>query len=361
MRVGLDVHVLTGAPQGTTTVWRAMLGMLPPDDATYILYSFDPEATAAEFPQHHFLHRRIPTRQPHVRFQLAYPWLARRDRCDVFHTNYYLPLLGLPGSVVTIHDIIYVDFPEFAPATRRVQFGALTRWAATHARAIITPSAHTKDRLIARWGIPPDRITVVHNALSPEWLAPDEAAIAAAWSGLRSRCPDRFLLGVGRMDPRKNIVATARVARALNYPLVWVGGDDFGTGDIERVCQAEGLGMVRLDGLTTVELQAMYRHADALLFLSLAEGFGYPPLEAMAMGTPAIVSNRAAMPEVVGTAAVLVDPDNHAAVVEATRRVLTDADTRRSLCTRGLAHAATFKPERMAELTARVYRSAAER
>src|ERR1700722_11336853 len=114
MRVGLDVHVLTGPAQGTVTVWRAMLRQLPPD-ATYVLYSFDPAITAAEFPAPHFEHRRIPVRQPHLRFQLVYPVLARRDRCDVFHTNYYLPLLAGPGSVVTIHDIIYLDFPAFAP------------------------------------------------------------------------------------------------------------------------------------------------------------------------------------------------------------------------------------------------------
>ena len=360
MRVGLDVHVLTGAPQGTTTVWRAMLGMLPPDDATYILYSFDPEATAAEFPQPHFLHRRIPMRQPHARFQVAYPWLARRDRCDVFHTNYYLPLLGLPGSVVTIHDIIYVDFPEFAPPSRRAQFGGLTRWAATHARAIIPPSEYTRQRLIERWAIDPDRITVVTNALGWEWHAPDEPAIAAAWTRLRPRVPEHFLLGVGRLDPRKNVVTTARVARAVDHPLVWVGGDDFGTQQILDGLRKEGLTIVRLDGLTTVELQAVYRHAAALLFLSLAEGFGYPPIEAMIMGTPTIVSNRTAVPETVGHAALVVDPDNHEQVVDATSQVLTQAHIRQALCTSGRDYAATFSPATMALHTAAIYRSAAE-
>lgn len=359
MRVGLDVHVLTGAPQGTTTVWRAMLGHLP-DDATYVLYSFDPAATAREFPQAHFEHRRIPTTQPHLRFQLAYPWLARRDHCDVFHTNYYVPLLGVPGSVVTIHDIIYVDFPEFAPPVRRAQFGALTKWAARHARAIITPSTYTKHRLVDRWAIPPEHITVVPNALGPEWLSPDEPAIAAAWERLRSRCPERYLLGVGRFDPRKNIVASARIAHAFSLPLLWVGSEDFGAPAILHQLKAEGLGVVRLEGLTTVELQAVYRHAEALLFLSLAEGFGYPPLEAMAMGTPTIVSNRTAMPEVVGDAAVLVDPDDHQQVLEVTKRVIADATTRRALCAAGLKRAAMFRPEAMAARTAAVYRSAAE-
>jgi glycosyltransferase involved in cell wall biosynthesis len=356
MRVGLDVHVLTGAAQGTATVWRAMLSDLP-SDATYVLYSFDPAATAAEFPQPHFLHRRIPTRQAHLRFQLAYPWLARRDRCDVFHTNYYVPLLGVPGSVVTIQDIIYLDFPEFAPAVRRVQFGVLTAWAARHARAVITSSAYTKGRLVERFGIPADRVTVVPNALAPDWHAPDEAAIADAWARLRARCPGRFLLGVGRLDPRKNIAATARVARALRDEgltdgLVWVGSDDFGSASILRALETEGP-VVRLEGLSTVELQAVYRHAQALVFLSLAEGFGYPPLEAMAMGTPAVVSDRTSMPEVVGDAAVLVDPDDLHAVVGATRRAIAGMS---ALCAAGLRHAATFRAADMAERTAAVYR-----
>jgi glycosyltransferase involved in cell wall biosynthesis len=359
MRVGLDVHVLTGAPQGTTTVWRAMLGHLPSDD-TYILYSFDPAATATEFPQAHFVHRRIPTRQAHLRFQVAYPWLGRRDRCDVFHTNYYLPLLGVPGSVVTIHDLIYVDFPAFAPVVRRAQFGALTHWAARHARAIITPSTYTKNRLVERWQIPAERITVVPNALGPAWHTPDEPSIAAAWARLRPRLPERYLLGVGRFDPRKNIVASARIARALDVALVWVGGDDFGGTAIRQALNTEALAVLRLDGLTTVELQAVYRHAHALLFLSLAEGFGYPPLEAMAMGTPVIASNRTAMPEVLGNAAILVDPDDHEQVLDATRRVLSDPTTRRGLCVAGLLRAAMFQPAAMAARTTAVYRSAAE-
>jgi glycosyltransferase involved in cell wall biosynthesis len=360
MRVGIDVHVLTGAPQGTATVWRAMLAQLPAD-ATYVLYSFDPAATAAEFPQPHFLHRRIPTHQAHLRFQLAYPWLARRDRCDVFHTNYYVPLLGVPGSVVTIQDIIYLDFPEFAPAVRRAQFGVLTAWAARHARAVITSSTYTKGRLVSRFGIPADRVTVVPNALPPDWHVPDETAIAEAWDRLQARCPARFLLGVGRFDPRKNIVATARAARALREEgltdgLVWVGSDDFGSPTIRRTLDAEGLQVIQFDGLSTVELQALYRHAQALVFLSLAEGFGYPPLEAMAMGTPAVVSDRTAMPDVVGTAALLVDPDDARAALAAVRRVITDAGARRALCAAGRAHAAGFSAAGAAEATAAVYR-----
>jgi glycosyltransferase involved in cell wall biosynthesis len=362
MRVGLDVHVLTGPAQGTVTVWRAMLRQLPPD-ATYVLYSFDPAVTAAEFPEPHFVHRRIPVRQPHLRFQLAYPLLARRDRCDVFHTNYYLPLLAGPGSVVTIHDIIYLDFPAFAPPGGRARFGALTAWAARHARAVLTPSAYTKDRLVARFGIPADRVTVVPNALAPEWLAPDDAAIAQAWDRLRARIhlPDRFVLGVGRFDPRKNVVASARAARALERDsitdgLVWVGADDFGSPAILRSLEAEGLRVVRLEQLSTIELQAVYRHAQALVFLSLAEGFGYPPLEAMAMGTPAVVSNRTAMPEVVGTAARLVDPDDGRAVIEALRDVITNTAAYRAA---GLGHAARFTAADMATRTAAVYRRAA--
>jgi glycosyltransferase involved in cell wall biosynthesis len=366
MRVGIDVHVLTGAAQGTVTVWRAMLAQLPADDATYVLYSFDPAVTAAGFPGPHFVHRRIPIKQAHLRFQVTYPWMAGRDRCDAFHTNYYLPLLGLPGSVVTIHDIIYLDFPDFAPAPiRRAQFAMLTRWAARHARAILVPSAYTKARLMERFGIPSARVTVVPNALSSEWHTPDEAAIAAAWERLRHQCPERFLLGVGRLDPRKNVLATARIAHALQGEaltdgLVWVGGDDFGGSAIRHSLAAEGLPVVRLEGLTTVELQAVYRHAQALLFLSLAEGFGYPPLEAMAMGTPAVASNRTAIPDTVGHAGILVNPDDYRQVLDATRHAITDLAVRRTLSAMGLAHAATFQPAGIAARTAAVYRSAAE-
>jgi glycosyltransferase involved in cell wall biosynthesis len=365
MRVGLDVHVLTGPPQGTASVWRNLLPALPAENS-YVLYSFDPGATAAAFPQAHFEHRGIPIHQPHLRILAGYAWLARRDRCDVFHTNYYAPLVGVRGRVLTIHDLVYVDFPEFSTGLRSLQQRVLGRASARAARGIITDSEYAQGRIAHHFDISRDRITVVYPGLSAVWQVPDEPAIAAAWATLRARLPERYMLGVGRMDPRKGVLVAARVAHALREEdasdgLVWVGPSDFGADAIERELRRSGMdrAVIRVGDLSLLELQALYRHAQLLLFPSLAEGFGYPPLEAMAMGTPAVVSNRTSIPEVCGDGGLVVDPVDVRALTEAARSVLRTPALREALVARGRRRVAGFTNSIMADRTVEVYRRAA--
>ena len=364
MRIGIDVHVLNGPPQGTASVWLNLLPHLPPGHE-YWLYSFDPAQTARLFPEPHFVHRRIPIRQSHLRITLAYPWLARRDRCDVFHVNYYGPWLGVPGLVVTIHDLVYLDFPEYAPGARRRQMGIFGRLSAWAARQVITDSEYCRRRIIERFRVPEDKVTVVPIGLGRTWTEPDAEAVAAAWSRLTSRVPDRFVLTVGRLDPRKNLALAARVTRALRRlgladGLVVVGPEDFGGPAIRRAWDADGTVdlVVHLAGLTTAELQALYARARCVLFLSLAEGFGLPLIEAMAMGTPVVASNRTAIPETCGDAAVLVDPAEEEAVIAAARVVLSDDAVRDELIARGRRRVGLYTAERAARQTLETYRRA---
>jgi len=366
VRIGIDVHVLNGPPQGTASVWLNLLPHLPPTHE-YWLYSFDPLLTAGHFPGSHFVHRRIPVRQSHFRIQFVYPWLARRDRCDAFHVNYYGPWFGAPGLVVTIHDLVYLDFPEYAPARRRGQMALLGRLSARAARLITTDSSYWKDRIVERFGVSPGKVAVVPPGLGQEWTSPDRRAIEAAWARIGTRLPPRFVLTVGRLDPRKNFPLAARVTRMLRDMgladgLVVVGPEDFGATDIRHAWAHDGNEdlVTHMHRLSTPELQALYVHAKCLLFLSMAEGFGMPPLEAMALGTPVVASNRTVMPEVCGDGALLVDPANQEAVVTTARKVLEDEAARAELVERGRSRAAMFTSERMARELLRVYESAAE-
>ena len=358
MRIGLDVHVLHGAAQGTSSIWRNLLPALPRDH-TYILYSFDPAATRAEFPGDHFEHQRIPFKQPHLRIEMLYPWLARRDRCQVFHVNYFGPLIGAPGLVVSFPDVLFLDFPELAPLSRRLGMRYLGGTTAHAARAIVTATEYSKGRIAHHFRVPPDKITVIHDALDATWTTPGPAVDDSA---IIRELPARYVLGVGRLEPRKNVVLTARITRELRQAgltdaLVWVGADDFGSAAIERQLREEGLSelVVRLRGLTTAQLQAVYRHAQMLLFLSVAEGFGYPPVEAMAIGTPVIAANRTALPEVLGNGAWLVDPDDARVVADAARTMLTSPAVREPLIAAGRARAARLSPAEAARHTADLY------
>lgn len=365
MRIGIDVHVLNGPPQGTASVWLNLLPHLPATHE-YWLYSFDPALTARLLPAPHFVHRRIPVRQPHLRIQLVYPWLARRDRCDAFHVNYYGPWFGAPGLVVTIHDLVYLDFPEYAPPGRRRRMALLGRLSARAARRITTDSDYWKGRIVDRFAVPAEKVAVVPPGLGREWLEPDRRAIADAWTRIGARVPPRFVLTVGRLDPRKNFPLAARVTRALRDlgltdGLVVVGPEDFGGPAIRRAWARDGTdGLVtHVTGLDTRELQALYLRAGCLLFLSVAEGFGMPPLEAMALDTPVVASNRTVMPEVCGDAALLIDPADEETVLAAARAVLSDDAVRAALVDRGRRRVARYAGDRMAREMLEVYRRAA--
>src|SRR5687768_4453459 len=139
MRIGLDVHVLSDPHQGTTSVWLNLLSELPSSNE-YILYSFAPAEMQRRFPQPHFVHRRIPSMPAAARIQLAFPIMTRRDRCDVFHANYYGPIMAGPPVVLQVHDVIYLDFPDYSTGTRRALFATLGRASARTAARVVTNS-----------------------------------------------------------------------------------------------------------------------------------------------------------------------------------------------------------------------------
>ena len=353
--------MLGGQHQGTVTVWTGLLQHLP-SRHEYILYSFDPELTRTSFPQAHFEHRRIPVRNPWLRFLAVYPWLARRDRCDVFHLNYYAPPLGMRGIVVTLHDLLYLDLARLAPPRQRLVQRVFGWIAARRAAAVIVVSDYTGRRLQHHFAVSPDRVFVVPNALADEWLAPSEEAVEREWARLKSSLPARYTLSVGRWEPRKNHVLAAEVTaqlreRGLVDGLVVVGADDFGASSMRAELRERGLDthVTSLTDLSVPALQAVYRHARTLLFLSEGEGFGYPLIEAMSMGTPVIASNRGAIFEVCGDAAIIIDDLSAGAVVNAAVGLLDDPLTIEQLRVRGRARARQFDARTYARRVVEVY------
>jgi glycosyltransferase involved in cell wall biosynthesis len=367
LRVGIDVHAINGDPQGSTTVWLNLLEALSPEHE-YWLFSYDPSATRALLPQTHFRHARIVHRSTSLRVLWDLPRLARRHRCDVLHMNYVAPPLFAPPVVLNIHDLIYLDFPQFSPGVRRYA-SATIGWLSTHRAAVVTTiSEYSKSRIAARFGIPPANIMVLPIALGQTWTAPDEAAIADAKRALAGRLPKRYILIVGRMDPRKNIPLAARIAQRLVHDgltdgLVVIGSDDFGGRRIHEEFARDGTTdiVTRFSALSLHEVQAIYRQADLLLYPSLAEGFGLPLVEAMSMGTPIVASDRTAVPEVCGPRGVVVDPDDETAVYRAAHAVLTCPEHAESLRAAGFRRLQDFRVEHAARLLEKAYLRAAAR
>lgn len=296
--------------------------------------------------------------------QLAQPWRLWRERIDLLHAPVYVGPAVLPcPMVVTVHDLSFYLYPELLRRASRVYLQRLTRISVARAAGIIAVSRATRDDLVRVLGVAPERITVIHNGVD-DAMRPigDRAAIERfrRWRGL----PERIVLFVGTLEPRKNVSALLEAYAVLRerwggaHRLVLAGGKGWGFDDVEATLTRLRLGPadVILPGFVPQEeLPLWYNAADLFVYPAIYEGFGIPPLEAMACGTPVIVSNRSSLPEVVGDAGIVVDPDDVEGMALAMRDVLADAERRDALRAAGLARASAFSWCDTARNTASLY------
>jgi glycosyltransferase involved in cell wall biosynthesis len=233
------------------------------------------------------------------------------------------------------------------------------RGAVRRAARIVTCSEHVRGEVVELLGVDPGRVVVtplgVHERFRP--APPDEHALAR----LGVRRP--YLLAVATVSPRKNLAAVVRAYSriAADHPglgLVIAGATGWRTEETDRAIRAAPSGVVTTGFVADEDLVALYNGAACLVFPSLEEGFGLPPLEAMACGTPVVASNTTSIPEVVGDAGLLVHPGDEEAIELAVRRVLEDGGLAEELRKRGLERARGFSWEACARLTVDVYRAA---
>jgi glycosyltransferase involved in cell wall biosynthesis len=317
---------------------------------------------------------------------------------DVLFVPAHVLPLGAPlrrrmRTVVTVHDMGYLRFPEAHTPAQRLYLRLSTIWSARAATQLIAISAATRDDLVRFAGVRPEKIAVVHHGLSPRFRPAADAAIAAALRrygivganehavGAGDHQPTGeyngrpYILYVGTVQPRKNLVRLIEAFAYMleirdwrleigtsmpnpqslisNLQLVIAGKRGWLTEEIEQRAAALGIAeRVRFTGYVADEdLPALLSGALAFVLPSLYEGFGMPVLEAMACGAPVLASNTSALPEVAGDAALLVDPGDTAAIASGLARLAADAGLRADLRARGLAHAAQFTWDRCAEQT----------
>jgi glycosyltransferase involved in cell wall biosynthesis len=278
-------------------------------------------------------------------------------RADVlFVPAHVIPLVATHPSVVTIHDLGYLRFPQAHTRQQRIELDLTTRWSVRRATRVIAISQATKDALVEHYAADPARVTVVHHGVSTAFRPVDAASVATVKARYGLQKP--YFFYVGTVQPRKNlarlIAAFTQVAGQLGgIELVIAGRSGWLSAQIEAEARAAGLGeRIRFPGfLPDEDLPALLSGALAFVFPSLYEGFGMPVLEAMACGTPVLTSNSSALPEVSGEAAVLIDPTDTAAIVAALRQLAIDEGLRSALTDRGLRHAAGFSWERCARET----------
>ena len=288
--------------------------------------------------------------------QVALPALLRQARADLFHAPYYLfPYAGLPCPVVvTLYDIIPRLFPRESSLRARLFFDLSTRLALWSARRVITLSRCARDDIARVYRVSPARIDVVYSAADARFRPADPAIVAEVKT--RYRLPERYILCVASDKPHKNVGTLVEAwrrsasGRCEAAPLLVLAGHrDRGVLSFDHPAIRD------LGAVAEADLPALY--SDALIFVypSRYEGFGLPPLEAMACGAAVICSRAGSLPEVVGDAALLIDPDDPGALAAAIDRVLADTALRAALSDAGRRRAATFSWRRAAEETLKVY------
>jgi glycosyltransferase involved in cell wall biosynthesis len=309
----------------------------------------------------------LPTDRPPVRLiweQVVQPWAARRADLDLLHCPAFVgPVAGTVPFVVTVHDLSFLLFPEGFRGGNRTYLRLMTGWSVRRARRVIAVSESTRQDLLRLYGLEPDRVDVIPNGVDAAFqpLPAGEVTAFRVKQGL----PEHFLLFVGTLEPRKNVVRLVEAYARLpqpRCPLLLVGGKGW---FYERVFRrVEELGLteeVHFAGYVPAEeLPWWYNAATALVYPSLYEGFGLPALEAMACGTPVVTSTTSSLPEVVGQAGLLVEPTDVEALTAALQRVLQDAALRVQMRTAGLAQAAHFSWLGTASSTVGSYRRALE-
>jgi glycosyltransferase involved in cell wall biosynthesis len=271
------------------------------------------------------------------------------------------PLLGARPFVVTIHDLSFLHYPQNFPGAKRLYLKVFTRLSVRRARRVIAISDSTRRDVVQQYGLPEERIDRIHYGLDPQFrpLPPGRVAEFRAAKGL----PEQLLLFVGTLEPRKNVArlveAYARLPRD-RPPLYLIGGKGWLYDEIFARVEALHLrDEIRFVGyIPGQELAEWYNAATLFVYPSLYEGFGLPPLEAMACGTPVVTSGISSLPEVVGPAGVTVDPTDVDALAEAVAGVLADAEKRQVMQAAGLAQASGFSWQKAARETVRSYRRA---
>jgi glycosyltransferase involved in cell wall biosynthesis len=274
---------------------------------------------------------------------------------DIFHSpDFVLPPVRRAKTLVTVHDLSFMRYPECADANLRAYLNKAVPRSVHRADLVLADSQHTKDDLMELLGVDADKIEVIYPGVE-ERFHPMEDQAHLKEVRRRYNLPPRFILGLGTLQPRKNFARLIQAYSLLitRYPslhLVIAGGTGWFYEEIFAAVEQLGLeekvifpGFVA-DG----DLPALYNLADLFVFPSLYEGFGLPPLEAMACGTPVITSDTSSLPEVVGEAGLMVEATDVKALAEAMKRALEDNALRERMITKGLEQAGKFTWEKAA-------------
>ena len=366
--IGIDARLAHYRIGGITTYARELIKALAALNTSHKFITFESRrarrSIADQFesaklwtPPHHRLER----------WTLSLELL--RYGLDVFHSPDFIPpQRGAKYHVITVHDLTFLHYPEHKDTEARRYYNQQINRAVKHADHILAVSASTKRDLVDMLDVPTEKITVQpHGVNINQYISPTRGPFGGQMfeNWLYDQAfPQKYILHVGTLEPRKNIPALLHAYTALrdrrpdSPALLLVGRPgwlfDETMSEIRRL-QGQGVPIVVREHVNDGELTLLYTGAEMLVMPSFYEGFGLPVLEAMACGTVVIASDVAALPEVVGDAGLLIDPQDPETLLDAMERALTDEVWRRATRQRGIQRARQFTWEKSARIALEVY------
>ncbi len=365
MRIGIDAHQVGTELAGNVTYITSMIDALADIDRSnqYTLYMTKPSAVeryANRWPN--FTVRRIVPHTPIIRIPIVLNTELRLRPVDILFVQYTAPPFAPCKVVTSIHDISYEHLSETFTRRSRFQMKLTIRQTARKAAHIVTPSEYSRQDLIKTYHLSPEKITMIPLA-SPHFFKPVSDMEEIKRIRQKYDLSGDFILGVGSIQPRKNLVRLIEAYSMLvkkrdDVPqLVLVGKRSWLFEETARATNIHGVDhRVNFTGFVPDEdLPGLYSAAKCFIYPSYFEGFGLPPLEAMRCGTPVIAGDRTSLPEVVGDAGLLVDPFDTNAIASALEIMLSDDKLRDSLSKKGLERASKFSWIESARQTLEVF------
>jgi len=364
MRIALDVSALSAPQSGVATYTQNLAHQLRSRSDDEIVPMTHASLQAPALPPRG---RRGVQINKTLWMQALLPLQLSRVAADVCHFTNSVASWWTPcPSVVTIHDTTLWMFSRYHPRRRLLAMRPFIPRGARHARAIIAVSAATKRDVVRTLGVPESKVHVIYEAAAPHFRPLGRCAAVEA---VRRKygLPESFILYVGTIEPRKNLVRLFQAFDQLrrqgcrSAALALVGSRGWSDATILASVERLGLnGAVRVLGhAPTEDVVALYNLADVVALPSLYEGFGLPVIEAMACGTPVVTSPNGSLAEIAGDAAEFVDPTQVESIAAGLQSVLSDRDRWAALHQAGLQRAAEFSWEATAEQTRRIYEAVA--
>ena len=368
MRISVDAHAIGCRQTGNEVYIRNLLKEFARlDRGSELIAYISKEGAKADLPRR--LRTRRVSQNPYKRLGMDLPRHLAQDRPDLLHVQYTGPLFSAAPLVVTVHDVSFLENPEYFTKFRSLQLRLTVSRTVQRAARVLTPSEYSRRAILKHYRIPEENVIVVPNAVAGQFR-PIEREVARAAIQRKFGIERPFVLTVGDLQPRKNHVgllhAFEDVLQAeprLPHDLVFVGKETWYSPELHRAVDRSPVrDRVHFAGFVEdADLVKFYGACELFVFPSFYEGFGLPILEAMACGRAVACSRATAMPEVANAAGILFDPGSKEEIARVMLDILLDAELRARLERLGLHRAAGFSWEKSAAQTLEVYYDVAGR